>query len=301
MSNYKETRRLGASALRALCIRENWYTLGDNDEYEHLLLDLAGNKPHLATGDIIAIAEDIAAHSDLDEGWTVEAIAFEIGRACSVTFQRVPELAEGLPELCFSVLPGAGELICIKRGESGYYPSDWSTDDPERNRELADYNNERLGVTQAQRLAMEAGSMHGWDVPGADPQKAYVQLPHVSDEMVAAAKRAVDRRLLPKLLAVLEAVGCTEPDCVASIASQLDQYVFEPRHRTFEDIALADLHIIVGELALDLLLPHVNLHTYGQAVAKDMRLTLSSYGEISRRDGEPIQTMGEQAALRNKG
>ena len=79
-------------------------------------------------------------------------------------------LSEGLPELCFSILPGTGELICIKRGESGYYPSDWSTDDPAHNREIADYNNERLGVTQEQRLAMECGSMHGWGVPGADPK-----------------------------------------------------------------------------------------------------------------------------------
>ena len=72
-----------------------------------------------------------------------------------------PKLAEGLPELCFSVLPSTGALICIKRGESGYYPSDWSTDDPAQNQELANYNNERLGVTQEQRLAMECGSMHG--------------------------------------------------------------------------------------------------------------------------------------------
>lgn len=80
-----------------------------------------------------------------------------------------PKLAEGLPELCFSILDTTGELICIKRGESGYYRSDWSTKDPEQNRELADYNNEQMGVTPAQRHAMEIGSAFGWDVPGADP------------------------------------------------------------------------------------------------------------------------------------
>ena len=102
---------------------------------------------------------ELFAHLWQDSGWSIqtEQEAF------------APKLAEGLPELCFSVLPGTGDLICIKRGESGYYPSDWSTNDKEQNAELADYNNERLGVTPEQRQAMEVGSMAGWDVPGADP------------------------------------------------------------------------------------------------------------------------------------
>ena len=91
MTTYTETRRLSAQTLRELCIRRRWYTAGDNVEYEHLLLDLASSKPDLATDDIIAIAEDIAAHSRLGDGEGVPEIAFEVARACSVTFRRVPE------------------------------------------------------------------------------------------------------------------------------------------------------------------------------------------------------------------
>ena len=86
-----------------------------------------------------------------------------------------PKVAEGLPAECFSTLQTTGQLICIRRGESGYYPSQWDTGDKERNVELADELNERLGVTPAQRQAMEIGSMAGWDVPGADPANYEIQ------------------------------------------------------------------------------------------------------------------------------
>ena len=85
------------------------------------------------------------------------------------------KVAEGLPELCFSTLASTGQLICIRRGESGYHLSDWDTGDKERNVELADLMNERRGVTPAQRQAMEIGSMAGWDVSGADPKNYEIQ------------------------------------------------------------------------------------------------------------------------------
>ena len=80
-----------------------------------------------------------------------------------------PGFNDRLPHMCWSVLPGEGKLICIKRGESGYFPSMWDTGNPERNRNIADNNNRQRGISPAQEEAMLAGSMFGWDSPGTDP------------------------------------------------------------------------------------------------------------------------------------
>lgn len=86
---YKEVRKISVSALRQLCVDKDWYTAGDNDEYGHLLFDLAADKENLTTADIIEIAADIMEHSELDDDCTVESIAFEVARIANVFFEEV--------------------------------------------------------------------------------------------------------------------------------------------------------------------------------------------------------------------
>jgi hypothetical protein len=74
-----------------------------------------------------------------------------------------------LPDFCYSVVNTTGELIIIKKGESGYYRTDYSTSNKGENIELKNLYNERLGVTALEENCMKVGSMFGWDVPGADP------------------------------------------------------------------------------------------------------------------------------------
>ena len=76
-----------------------------------------------------------------------------------------------LPEACLSTMPGTGELIVLKRGETGYYRSEWNTRDAERNRQIADDHNRARGLTPAQVEAMRVGSMFGFATPGANPQR----------------------------------------------------------------------------------------------------------------------------------
>ena len=67
--------------------------------------------------------------------------------------------SSALPEHCYAVLPGSGQLIEVRRGEKGYYPCAYSTSDREYNKVLANYFNAHEGISKAQAAAMLAGSM----------------------------------------------------------------------------------------------------------------------------------------------
>lgn len=82
----------------------------------------------------------------------------------------VVPLRSSLPEKCYSTLLDTGAVVILKRGETGYYKTDIPYSTKEEARELVSEYNGKLGVTKAQEEAMRAGSMFGFQVPGADPK-----------------------------------------------------------------------------------------------------------------------------------
>lgn len=68
-----------------------------------------------------------------------------------------------LPYVCYAVAPGKGGLVVVMRGVSGYVQADLEL--------VARTMNESMSVTPAQAEAMLLGSMFGWDMPGADPDR----------------------------------------------------------------------------------------------------------------------------------
>lgn len=71
-----------------------------------------------------------------------------------------------LPKICYGLDTIEHRAIIIKRGDMGYYKTDWPAG---YTQDMIDELNEMLGVTREQAEAMYIGSMFGWDVPGADP------------------------------------------------------------------------------------------------------------------------------------
>lgn len=109
-------------------------------------------------------------HVEIGSGWNSLLHICQFAEIMERNGSTVIPLRSSLPEQCYSVLPDTGELIIIKKGESGYYRTDIDMGDKTENRVLADEYNTKLGVSKAQEQAMSAGSMFGWAVPAADPK-----------------------------------------------------------------------------------------------------------------------------------
>ena len=110
---------------------------------------------------------------DYVNGWLYGAVQcknrlLENKKIEEVNKQRIP--TSELPDFCYSYNDTTGEIIVIKKGVEGYYPSNITLDNTlsgderkQQAEELIKEQNEILGVTDDQRLQMELNSMFGWD------------------------------------------------------------------------------------------------------------------------------------------
>jgi hypothetical protein len=84
---YKEIRTIDADAVRKLCIAKEWYTLGTNEEYAHLLLDIIPSIENVTSDELVEIAENIKEHSDTE--YELTSIMYELARICHSFFEEV--------------------------------------------------------------------------------------------------------------------------------------------------------------------------------------------------------------------
>lgn len=90
-----------------------------------------------------------------------------------------------LPDMCFIFSPDAkpGKYVnAVRYGESGCFATTYDEAQPKKAEALVAHMNQKLGVSDLQVECMLAGSMFGWDTPGADPAKASMGRKDASDE-----------------------------------------------------------------------------------------------------------------------
>lgn len=79
----KETRKIDGIKVRSACIRYEWYTAGDCEEYDHMF-DFIRNLNTVTTDDLEMVAKDIKEHSDTE--YEISDIMFVLANDCCTTF-----------------------------------------------------------------------------------------------------------------------------------------------------------------------------------------------------------------------
>ena len=107
-------------------------------------------------------------------------------------------------------------------------------------------------------------------------------------ESFASALRLLQEEgSMTKYKAVLKATQCSDLQTAIQLLETLDSYIYSPKLDTPEKIAADELRNYLGD-DVGLLLPHVNLWGYGNAVIEHDGCVLTEYGLIDRSDGLPV-------------
>lgn len=157
-----------------------------------------------------------------------------------------------------------------------------------------------LPAAEAELLdAQEQLGVEGWegvtviDYDGIIPYAAeFTDLPMELEEFNAFTKAARDipRAEVPKLKALLEQFKVQDIETAMLLTEHLADYILMPNLSSPQEAAIDELNFTMDAHSAELLLPHVNLFTYGNEIIKDDNAALTSYGLLHREDYQPMQT-----------
>ena len=129
-------------------------------------------------------------------------------------------------------------------------------------------------------------------IPGF-PEDMYGDSFEAINDYAQTVKEIQENGELTKFKAVVTAKGCATISEALLIVEQLDQYFFEPKVSTPEDVARDEINATVSVQSIDSLIKHVNLYAYGRELMEEYRSNLTPFGLITPRDGQELEAVNQ--------
>ena len=118
---------------------------------------------------------------------------------------------------------------------------------------------------------------------GETPQ--ILELSHRLSELDAKGR-------LTRYKAILAAEDCSDLSRMISLAGMVDEYFFESKVSSPEDMARDELKVVIGDKDAKTLMPYIDLHSYGRALLERDHAAITGYGLVERENRE--QAMEQQ-------
>ena len=93
---------------------------------------------------------------------------------------------------------------------------------------------------------------------------------------------------LSKYKAILAANDCQDLSKMLPLVAEVGEYFFEPQVSSPEDVARSELNVILCERDAEVLLPHIDLQSYGRALLERDQAMVTSYGLVERDTTQQI-------------
>lgn len=131
----------------------------DEDRLASLKVQLAKDGDQLADDEKESIEKEIA---DLEAKlFPIDETDESKGKIKKSFEESVTQ--KDLPDNCYDFNDNTNQIIIIKKGQTGYYPTNIEFENKEQAEDIINKANEALKVTPEQRDAMRAASMFGWN------------------------------------------------------------------------------------------------------------------------------------------